>query len=227
MSNNILNPYFANSNDLLSQGEDTERDLLEDLIIESIGIFGQEFRYIPRTYVAKDEILGEDRLSTFENSFPIPCYLESVNGFEGQGAFIDKFGLMNQKSATLSIARATWKELVSDVGKTILPNRPSEGDLLFFPLTGGLFEIKFVQHQDPFYQVGKLYVYKVDVELYRYASESIETGDSDIDIFNGLKSHDVLINADPDVVESFGDNTKIQTAKTGVVFNTTNPFGDA
>lgn len=226
MANSILNPYFANSYDLTTQGESSERDLLEDLIIEAIGIYGQEFRYIPRIYMAKDEILGEDRLSTFKNAYPVPCYLESVNGFEGQGAFIDKFGLMNQKSATLSLARAVWKELVADVGQTILPTRPSEGDLLFFPLTGGLFEIKFVQHQDPFYQVGKLYIYKLEVELYRYGSESIATGDVDVDIFSSLKSQDITINPNPDTVESYGDNTKLNTEKVGKSFDTNNPFGN-
>ena len=227
MVNSLLNPYFANSFDLTTQGENSERDLLEDLIIESISIFGQEFKYIPRTYMAKDEILGEDRLSTFKNAYSIPCYLESVNGFEGQGAFIDKFGLMNQRSATLSVSRTIWKELVADVGATILPNRPAEGDLLFFPLTGGLFEVKFVQHQDPFYQIGKLYVYKLEVELYRYGGEVIATAEPQIDIFNTLKSQDVTVNPNPDFVESYGDNTKLNTEKIGKSFDTKNPFGSA
>jgi hypothetical protein len=78
--------------------------------------------------------------------------------------------------------------MVGRFGQTIIPSRPNEGDLLYFPLTGGLFEIKFVQHQDPFYQLGKLYIYKLEVELFQYSSEAIDTGDSDIDAFETLKT---------------------------------------
>ena len=176
--------YFSN-------GIRSEQLTYEDIIVESISIYGQDFYYIPRTLVGKDEILGEDRLSQFKEAYGIEMYLETVNGFEGQGAFIQKFGLMMEQSATLTVARRKWEQLVGQHGKTILPNRPSEGDLLFFPLTGGLFEIKFVTHQDPFYQTGKLFVYKLQVELFQYASEHITTGIKEIDIFETLKTFDV------------------------------------
>lgn len=175
------NVYFT-------QGTANEQYLLEDLIVESIQIWGQDFTYIPRTLVAKDEILGEDRLSTFNKTFPIEMYLESVDGFEGQGAMIQKFGLMMEQSATLTVSRRRWEQLVGRHSSGQLPNRPSEGDLLYFPLSGGLFEIKFVQHQDPFYQLGKLYVYKLSVELFQYSSERLTTGIAEIDEFETLKS---------------------------------------
>lgn len=171
-----------------SHGTRNEQNLLEDLIIESITIYGQDFYYIPRVYVAKDDILGEDRLSKFEHAYPIEMYLESVDGFEGQGAFIQKFGLMMEQSATLTVARRRWEKLIGKYDEEGLPNRPREGDLLYFPLTKGLFEIKFVDHQDPFYQLGKLYVYKLQVELFQYASERIDTGVEDIDIFESIKT---------------------------------------
>ena len=117
-------------------------------------------------------------------------YLESNMGFEGQGAFINKFGLMMEQSATLTVSRRRWEQLVGRFGQTIIPTRPNEGDLLYFPLTGGLFEIKFVKHQDPFYQLGKLYVYRLQVELFQYASEHIDTGLKNIDVFESLKSYD-------------------------------------
>ena len=170
------------------QGTRNEQVLIEDLILESIHMWGQEFMYIPRTLVSKDGILGEDRLSKFKAAFPIEMYLETVDGFEGQGAFMNKFGLMMEQSATLTVARRRWDQLVGRYGLTTLPNRPNEGDLIYFPLTGGLFEIKFVKHQDPFYQLGKLYVYKLEVELFQYSSELIDTGDADIDAFETLKS---------------------------------------
>jgi hypothetical protein len=171
-----------------SQGTKNEQYLVEDLIIESLQIFGQDFFYIPRTLVSKDEILGEDRLSQFKSSFPIEMYFENVDSFDGQGAFIQKFGLMMEQSATLVVARRRWEQLVGRYGETIIPGRPNEGDLLYFPLTKGLFEIKFVKHQDPFYQLGKLYVYKLQVELFQYSSERIDTGIEEVDVFETLKT---------------------------------------
>ena len=176
------------TNVYFTQGTKNEQYLIEDLILESITIYGQEFMYIPRTLVSKDNILGEDRLSEFKSSFPIEMYLETVDGFAGQGAFIQKFGLMMEQSATLTVARRRWDQLVGRFGQTQIPSRPNEGDLLYFPLSGGLFEIKFVQHQDPFYQLGKLYVYKLEVELFQYASEAIDTGVPEIDEFETLKT---------------------------------------
>ena len=208
------------------QGSKNEQFLLEDLIIESISIWGQDFYYIPRTLIAKDEILGEDRLSEFKTAYPIEMYLETVDGFEGQGAFIQKFGLMMEQSATLTLARRRWEQLVGRFGETQLPNRPCEGDLLYFPLSGGMFEIKFVQHQDPFYQLGKLYVYKLNIELFQYASERITTGVPEIDVFETLKTFDTTKQPDVDEPESFGDNNKFKVEKVGVVFNANNPFGD-
>lgn len=175
------NVYFSN-------GTKNEQYLIEDLIIESLKIYGQDFFYIPRSLMSKDEILGEDRLSQFKTAYPLEMYFENVDSFDGQGQFIQKFGLMVEQSATLVVARRRWEQLVGRHGQTILPHRPCEGDLIYFPLTKGLFEIKFVKHQDPFYQLGKLYVYKLQVELFQYASEKIDTGIEEVDAFETLKS---------------------------------------
>lgn len=209
-----------------SHGTKNEQYLLEDLIVESLSIYGSDFYYIPRTLVGKDEILGEDRLSKFKTAFPIEMYLENVDGFEGQGAFIQKFGLMLEQTATLTVAKRRWEQLVGRYGQTIIPTRPNEGDLLFFPLTNALFEIKFVQNQDPFYQLGKLYVYKLSVELFQYSSERLETGLKEIDKFEDLKSFDVSIENLVDKPMSYGDNEKFQQEALDVVFDTNNPFGD-
>lgn len=214
------------SNVYFSHGTKNEQYVLEDLIIESIKTYGQTFYYMPRTMIAKDEILGEDRMSIFKDAYPIDMYLESVDGFEGQGAFINKFGLMLEQSATLTLARRTWERVVGKHTDIQLPNRPCEGDLLWFPLTNALFEIKFVQHQDPFYQLRKLYVYKLQVELFQYASEKIETGKKEIDVFETLKTFDVAKQDDVDVPQSYGDNNKFKEEATGIVFDTSNPFGD-
>lgn len=175
-----------------SHGTKNEQYFHEDLIVEALHIYGNNFYYIPRTLIAKDEILGEDRLSKFKKAYQIEMYLENVDGFDGQGAFIQKFGLMMEQSATLVVARRRWQQLIGRYGDTIIPTRPCEGDLIYFPLTDGLFEIKFVTHQDPFYQIGKLYVYKLQIELFQYASERMETGVEEIDVFETLKTFDVV-----------------------------------
>lgn len=209
-----------------SHGTKNEQYLLEDLIIESIHLWGVEFFYIPRVLVGKDEILGEDRLSKFKNAYPIEMYMENVDGYEGQGAFIQKFGLMIEQTATLTVARRRWEQLVGRFGQTILPNRPCEGDLIYFPLSKALFEIKYVESQDPFYQLGKLYVYRLSVELFQYGSEKIDTGIKSIDVFETLKSMDMEQTDDPDFPQIYGDNSKLKEEAKDVLFDTSNPFGD-
>lgn len=198
-----VNVYF-------SQGTRNEQYLIEDLIIESLKIYGQEFFYIPRTLVSKDEILGEDRLSEFKSSFPIEMYFENVDSLDGQGAFIQKFGMMMEQSATLVVARRRWDQLVGRYDQTILPNRPCEGDLIYFPLSKAMFEIKFVKHQDPFYQLGKLYVYKLQVELFQYASERIDTGIKEVDVFETLNTFSTNLTRNPN-----GEVTSITVTNQG------------
>jgi len=186
-----------------------------------------DFLYIPRKLVNEDKILGEDRLSKFEHAYPIAMYMEnSDGGFEGQQMFASKFGLQMEQSATLSVARREWERLVGASGNTILPNRPAEGDLIYCPMTNGLFEINFVQHQMPFYQVGQLYVYQLTIELFRYSSEKLETGIADVDVFESLKSADVAVNPSPDVPGNFGDNDKLAAEATSKFFNKNSPFGN-
>lgn len=188
---------MTTTNVYFTHGTRNEQYLVEDLIIESLRMYGNEVMYIPRTLVSKDEILGEDRLSEFKSAFPIEMYFENIDSFGGQGAFIQKFGLMVEQSATLVVARRRWEQFVGRYGATTVPTRPNEGDLIYFPLSKGLFEIKFVQHQDPFYQLGKLYVYKLQVELFQYASESIDTGIAAIDTFETLKTFNTNTTRNP------------------------------
>lgn len=228
-----------------SHGTKNEQYLLEDLIVESLSIYGQDMFYIPRTLFAKDEILGEDRLSVFKDAYPIEMYFENVTDFGGQGQFIQKFGLFNESTATFVVARRRWEQLVGRFGQTIIPDRPAEGDLVYFPLSKSLFEVKYVEHIDPFYQLGKLYVFKLQVELFQYASERIETGIPDIDVFETLKSYgefglllesgDLLLTEagnqlggdwGTEEANSFGDNNKFQEEAKDIVFDTFNPFGD-
>lgn len=214
------NPYFT-------QGTTGEQNLIEELIIESLKIYGKDMFYIPRTLVSPDQVFGEDRLSEFKNMYPIEMYFDNIDSFAGQGAIIQKFGLLMDQSATLTVARKRWNDLIGVHGTTVLPSRPAEGDLLYFPLTKGLFEIKFVKHQEPFYQLGKLYTYKLDVELFQYSSERMNTGVPEVDVFEDLKSFDVTIN--PDIEEAsqkFASNTTFHDKAQGAVFDEANPFGE-
>ena len=208
----VLNPYFATG---VTQGVASEQDLIEDLIIECLDIYSVEVQYVPRKIGSKDQILGEDRLSQFEHSYPIAAYFENIDNFEGGGFMIQKFGLMVEQSATLTISRKKWLQLIGNTGNTILPARPAEGDLIYFPLSKGLFEIKFVQHQDPFYQLGKLYVYKLQVELFQYASERIDTGNANIDVFETLKTFSL------DIADSaYGGVTSVTVTGQGTGYTT-------
>lgn len=214
------NPYFT-------QGTANEQDLIEDLIIESLKIYGKDFLYIPRSQVSTDLIFGEDRLSKFENAYPIEMYFDNIESFAGQGAMIQKFGLLMDQSATLTVARKRWTDLIGRFGTTHLPNRPCEGDLIYYPLTKGLFEIKFVKHQEPFYQLGRLYTYKLDIELFQYSSEKLNTGVPEIDVFENLKSFDPTIN--PSIEEAsnqFASNTAFHEKAVDTVFDEANPFGE-
>ena len=219
----VLNSYFASG---VTQGTSSEQDIIEDLINECLSIYSVEVQYIPRTLISKDEILGEDRLSKFQNAFPIAAYFENIDTFDGGGYMIQKFGLSIEQSATITISKRNWKEIVGKSGTSILSNRPSEGDLIYFPLSKGLFEIKFVDHLSVFYQLGKLYVYKLQIELFQYASEKMVTGEEDIDVFETLKSFDESVNPDIDVPDSYGDNNKFKDKASTLIFNTNNPFGD-
>lgn len=207
------------------------QNVIEALLIQAIDMMGTDVYYVPRTLVHVDSVFTEDRFSEFKNKYLLRMYLDGVDSFGGQGAFIAKFGLQMEQTAKFTVARQVWERAVGKYGQTILSTRPTEGDLLYWPLTGGLFEIKFVQHQDAFYQLGKLYVYKLEVELYQYASERIDTGMSAIDVFEDLKSHSTEITENPTPVvpqlpANAGDNAKFITAAPTIGFNSTNIFGD-
>lgn len=181
----MANPY-------LNFRETVEQDLVEDLINEAIDIHSEQFYYIPRSLVSVDDILGEDRLSEFKTAYPIDAYLESVPNLEGQGMMIQQFGAMIDYTANLVISIKKWKELIGHFGQTILPNRPCEGDLMYYPLGGGLFEIKFVDTKNPYAQLGKFYVYRLTIESFQYNSEKINTGIDAIDAFEALRTFDEL-----------------------------------
>ena len=162
-------------------GRSSEQLLMEDIIIECLKIYGLDTYYLPRHKVNEDTILGEDTLNDFEHAYPLEMYMQNVTGFEGDGDLMSKFGVEIRDTATFIVARRRWDETVARSGNAVLTTRPAEGDIIYFPLTKAYFEIKFVESTDPFFQVGKLYVYKLQCELMQYSSERFNTGISDID----------------------------------------------
>jgi len=160
----------------------TEQFLYEDLIIEGLRMYGQETYYIPRTSITTDEILNED-YSRFESSYMIEMYIANTEGFEGEGTLLSKFGLEIRDQATFIIARRRFDQLVNIDDNKIATQRPREGDLVYLPLANSLFEIKFVEHEKPFYRLNDLPIYELRCELYEYSSERIDTGISEIDQF--------------------------------------------
>lgn len=184
-----VNHYFQSG---LNQGRRSEQNLYEDLIVESLKIYGFEMYYMPRKAFNQDIIFTEDALNSFEHAYPLEMYLENVNGFAGEGDLLSRFGIEIQDSATFVVARKRWIETVGRSGNAVLENRPADGDLLYFPLTDSLFEIRKVEAMSPFYQVGKLYVFRLECELFQYSSERIDTGVDSIDDIEDAYTLDVL-----------------------------------
>jgi hypothetical protein len=181
-----VNHYFQSGRTI---GNKFEQNLYEDLIIESMKIYGFEVYYIPRKPNNKDIIFTEDPLNSYEFAYPIEMYMENVGGFEGEGELLTKFGLEIRDSANFIVARRRWQSVVGDKGQTVLENRPAEGDVIYFPLTKSYFEIRKVDGQTPFYQVGKLYIYKMSCELMQFSNEVFNTGVEEIDSTIGALSN--------------------------------------
>ena len=181
------------TNVYFDHGNTNEQRLYEDLIIEQLKIFGHEVHYLPRTTVTEDKILGEVPDSKYTEAFSIEMYIEDVNGFAGQGDLIGKFGLEVRDQATFVMAKRRWEDMVQTSGGTFTQTtRPSEGDLIYFEKTKSIFEIKYVDFQNPFYQLNQIYVYRLVCELFEYSSEDLDTGITTIDSLETKYSQDML-----------------------------------
>ena len=166
----------------------TEQNLVEDLIVESLRFYGHNCYYLPRKIVNEDTILGDAAESSFEDAYEVEMYLEGTEGFEGEGELYSKFGIETRDSASFIISRRSWERFVSLDANLATGLRPNEGDLIYFPLSKSLFEIKFVEHENVFYQLGKLYTFKMSCDLYEYSGEDFNTSISEIDTDMDLAS---------------------------------------
>lgn len=166
-----------------------EQNLLDDLIVESIRIYGQDMWYVPRTVNNLDRLYTTDDQSSYESAHMVEVYIKSVDGFTGDGNFLSKFGLQIRDQVVFSIARRSFD---SHVGKRNGLTRPREGDLIYFPLNDKLFQIKFVNKFEMFYQLGTLQTWEVTCELFEYSNEVFSTGIEAIDKIQTTLSTNVL-----------------------------------
>jgi hypothetical protein len=243
-----VNHYFQSG---IPMGRASEQNLYEDLIIECLQIYGFEVYYIPRTSFNEDRILVEDPLNHYENAYPIEMYLENTNGFEGEGDLLTRFGVELRETASFVVSRRRWDKEVGSKGQTVLEARPAEGDVLYFPLTKSYFEIRKVEGDTPFYQVGKLYIFRMQCELMQFSSETFNTGVDEIDTYTdsidqNLNNFELLVESDGPLLLEFNTETpmilesyKITTVDAGarnedfdtnitdiLDFSERNPFGE-
>lgn len=169
------------TNSYFTQGTAGEQGLIQDLVDEQIKIFGKDVKYMPRTLVNTDDLFKEDTMSTFDSAHEIEAYVANVDGFTGDGDLFSKFGVRISDQATFIISRRRFTEAVDNNATLVVEGRPNEGDLIYFPLAKKIFEIKFVEHEAPFYQLNNLYVWELRCELFEYSDENFETGDTTID----------------------------------------------
>ena len=174
------------------KGTNNEQTLYEDLIVEQLKVFGHDVYYLPRTLVKEDSLFGEDVLSKFDDAYGIEMFMEQVEGYGGEKELVSKFGLEIRDEATFVVSRRRWISLIGADSNLIVSTRPNEGDLIYFPRLQKLFEINFVDHDDPFFQVDNVPVYKLYCSTFEYSSEQLDTGITAIDVIEDESSLDVL-----------------------------------
>ena len=184
-----VNHHFQGGNGI---GNDAEKRLHENLIIEGLKIYGFDCYYLPRTLVNQDLILGEDVASRFNASYLLEMYMETTEGFQGEQELVSKFGLEIREDTTFCIAKRRWQMMVDNKATTIISGRPNEGDIIYVPLMNSFFEIQFVEDQEPFFQLGNLPVYKLRCTRWEYSSEKLNTGRPAIDVAEDRLSIDQL-----------------------------------
>ena len=208
-----LNPFFL-------QGSPEEQNLVQSLINEQLKIYGVEVTYIPRKYVNRSTVFQEIEASKFDDNFQLEAYVNTWDGYSGAGDVLTKFGMSLRDELQLVISRERFEDFIApfisqedvdEVGLAVM--RPREGDLVFFPLGQRLFEIKFVEHEVPFYQLGNTYVYELQCELFEYNDETIDTG---IDVIDS-KTEDLGVITDLQMFSGGSIATATATIGTGFV----------
>jgi len=173
-----LNPFFT-------QGTKNEQNLVQDLINEQLKMYGVECYYLPRKFLTTNTVIREVVQSKFDDAYPLEAYVNNYDVYQGNGTVLSKFGIEVQQDINLTISKDRFENyitpLIRNESGIKLSTRPKEGDLIWFPLDDRLYEIKFVEHAKPFYQLKELYVYELQCEVFRYEDETVDTGIGSID----------------------------------------------
>ena len=204
-----LNPFFV-------QGTSNEQSLIQDLINEQLRMYGVEVYYLPRTYLTTNTVIEEVIQSSFEDAYPIEAYVQNYEGYDDNTTLLSKFGIQSTQEMTFIISKERFENYITPLteGKANLKltSRPKEGDIIYMPLGDRMFEIKFVEHEKPFYQLQKNYVYELRCELFRYEDEVIDTGVEEID--------DTLVGSDTDGISETGSSTVLGGSLTMTLIGT-------
>ena len=199
----MLNPFFQ-------QGSRGEQSLVQDLINEQLRMYGVEVHYLPRKYITEKSVIREVIQSSFDDAYPIEAYVQNFEGYSDNSVLLSKFGIQQTQEVTLVISKERWENYIQPLSKEKanikLSSRPKEGDLVYFPLGDRLYEVKFVEHEKPFYQLQKNYVYELRCEIFRYENEVIDTDIEEID--------DNLVGNELDGLTSDGLNTILGPTQT-------------
>ena len=205
----MLNPYFQ-------QGARSEQNLVQDLINEQLRMYGVEIYYLPRKYMTENTVIREVIQSKFDDAYPLEAYVNTYDGYGENPVMLSKFGIQATNEITLTISRERFEDYISPLlaneSDVKLTTRPKEGDLVYFPLGDRLFEIKYVEHEKPFYQLQKNYIYELRCELFRYEDEVIDTGIDAID--------DELVGDDSDGTTDDGLNVMLGPTQTFTMVGT-------
>jgi len=208
----------------------SEQSLIDDLVIESIKQYGVDVIYISRAIKGRDAIFNEDDFPVYNETFEFETYVKNMEGFEGEGDFLSKFGLQIRDTLTLTVANRTFERHVTR--EVVELARPREGDLIYFPLNEKMFEIKYVEHESIFYQMGQTQVFDMQCELIEYANQRFDTGRSEIDNYFADYNTDVYVsntatlNALAQVDDNAGNLTFEMEADGIIDFSEVDPFSE-
>lgn len=212
--------YFDNFNNY------GEQDLIESLVVESISIYGHTVYYLPRTLVTKDDIYGEDKLSTYNEVFEFDMYIKSFDSYEGDGTFLSKFNLEVRDSATFSIARRSFGNEIASARPDI--QRPREGDLVYSTMMKKMFVIKYVNQTAIFYQMGELQIWDIACDVWEYSNERFSTGNAEIDAIEEKYSVANITNDnayEAAMLDVFATNKEFQEEGSGILdWSNIDPF---
>jgi len=166
------NPFFNNFNNA------NEQSLYDDLVVESIRIYGHDLYYLPRTGIKEEEMMNEFSFAEFNKAIAVEMYVKNFDSFEGEGQFLSKFGLEIRDQMRLVLSIRSFKQFIQPFTNN---PRPYEGDCIYVPMTGVMYQIKYVDTSAIFYSLGKLYTYEITCEVLEYSNEKFNTGVPEID----------------------------------------------